>query len=642
MTELNLEPLPAGEIRRVVQSRLGAGTLPEALARQVTEKSEGNPLFAEEISSYLAERGVLRAVADKLDFQVSGGAVTLPASVQSLLTARVDRLAAADRFLLQVASVIGRRFDPSLITTIVDQTDIDARLATLQSSDLIHRDNKSDDYVFKHALVRDALYQGLLNEARKSLHLKIAEEIERRSGNPLTEVAEALAHHYSQTERSDKGFTYLSMAGSKSLSMYSLEEASNYFTAALALLDRNPDCASDNQVAEFLEPYLRLLHFSGKFYAAIDTVERNLGRIDSLGDDPRVVLIRHHYVLALIFNHRFRDAASVQQKTLPMAERLGDSRSKAYALSAEIFVETFTAPKTLNDFEALERAATAAATDTADAHLQNHLKWHIGWKEQHLGRMNYAREWALELMQVGQRLNDPRSIGFGLGLLTWTAIFSNSFAEALEYSEQSLAVAVTPLDRSGAIAGKAVALALLGRTDQSAALFEELRSRCAADGGLYIFLATESAMAVCEMVHGKIRSGIKLMEVGIHKAEQEGYRVGADWARLNLAEAYLQILAGNEKPPLAILLKNIPTILIVMFAGPSRVRALATHVLTNTQIDGSGFHIGRAHMLLGLLDKFKKKRQAVEHLTEAKRIFSQFGQSPILARVETALAELGQ
>ena len=75
--------------------------------------------------------------------------------------------------------------------------------------------SKSGDYAFKHALVRDALYQSLLSEARTALHLKIAEEIERRSGNRLTEVAEVLAHHYSQTDRTDKAFAYLSMAGSK-------------------------------------------------------------------------------------------------------------------------------------------------------------------------------------------------------------------------------------------------------------------------------------------------------------------------------------------------------------------------------------------------------------------------------------------
>jgi predicted ATPase len=85
--------------------------LPEALARQVTEKAEGNPLFAEEIVGFLIERGVLRSTAGKVEFDSIAVTVALPASVQNLLTARVDRLAPKDRALLQAASVIGRRFD---------------------------------------------------------------------------------------------------------------------------------------------------------------------------------------------------------------------------------------------------------------------------------------------------------------------------------------------------------------------------------------------------------------------------------------------------------------------------------------------------------------------------------------------------
>ncbi len=95
--------------------------------------------------------------------------------------------------------------------------DIDARLAAMQALDLVHPEGKSGDYAFKHALVRDALYQSLLTGPRAALHLKIAEEIERRSGNRLAEVVETLAHHYSQTDRADKAFTYLAMAGAKSL-----------------------------------------------------------------------------------------------------------------------------------------------------------------------------------------------------------------------------------------------------------------------------------------------------------------------------------------------------------------------------------------------------------------------------------------
>ena len=305
VTKLPLEPLPTGDIRHLVQARLGVEALPEALARQVTEKAEGNPLFAEEIIAFLTERGILRTVAGKLDFDVSAVAAALPASIQGVLTARVDRLAPKDRALLQAASVIGRQFDPQLLAGAAGETDIDHRLAAMHALDLVHPDRKSSDYVFKHALVRDALYQSLLTEARTSLHLKIAEEIERRSGNRLTEVAEVLAHHYCQTDRFEKAFEYLSMAGSKSLSVYSLDEASTHLTAALALVDRNPASVSDDGLIEFLVSYALLLNVRVQVFALIEVLARYLSRVDQLGDDPRAVLIRHHYVFALLWNARY-------------------------------------------------------------------------------------------------------------------------------------------------------------------------------------------------------------------------------------------------------------------------------------------------------------------------------------------------
>jgi class 3 adenylate cyclase len=151
LTKLHLEPLPAGDIRRLVQGRLGAETLPEPLVRQVAEKAEGNPLFAEEIVSFLSERGILHAKDGKLEFDAGAVAAALPASVQSILNARVDRLAAKDRTLLQSASVIGRRFKADLLAAVLGETEIDGRLAAMQALDLIRLDDRSSQYVFKHA-----------------------------------------------------------------------------------------------------------------------------------------------------------------------------------------------------------------------------------------------------------------------------------------------------------------------------------------------------------------------------------------------------------------------------------------------------------------------------------------------------------
>jgi class 3 adenylate cyclase len=414
VTKLILEPLPMGDIRRLIQARLGVDVvLPEALARQVIEKAEGNPLFAEEIVSHLTEQGIIRTT---VAFDESAVAAALPASIQSLLTARVDRLAPKDRALLQAASVIGRSFDPHLLSVAVGETDVDARLTAMQPLDLVRIKHGSSDYSFKHALVRDALYQ-LLSDARRALHAKIADEIERRSGNRLTEMTEVLAHHYSHAGDVGKAFAYLSMAGSKSLGVYSIEEAATHFGGAFALLNDNPDCASEDQIADFLVPYTLLLNMSCKLKVMIEVIQRYLTRIDRLGLDPRVVLIRHQYVFALLWNTRYPEAAAMQRETSLMANRLGDSRSKAYSLAGEIHVSTILAPMPIEKFEVVKREAIKAASDTADAHIQNWTRFVVGWEEFHRGRQNEARNVARELMQVGRMLSDPRSTGLGLGIV---------------------------------------------------------------------------------------------------------------------------------------------------------------------------------------------------------------------------------
>src|SRR5258708_22022590 len=114
--------------------------------------------------------------------------------------------------------------------------------------------------------------------------------------------------------------------------------------------------------------------------AAIDVLGRYLSRIDRLGDDSRVVLIRHHYILALLWNTRYREAAAVQQETSPIADRVGDSRSRAYSLAIEIHVSTIVAPKPLDQFEKLKKEAIKAASDTTDAYIQSWTRWAIGWR----------------------------------------------------------------------------------------------------------------------------------------------------------------------------------------------------------------------------------------------------------------------
>ena len=214
---LALNPLGTDDIKHLVQTRLGVDALPDALVRQVTDRAGGNPLFGEEILSFLMEHGALQIASGKVDFDAALGESGLPASMQSLFTARIDRLQPEDRGLLQAAAAIGRRFDPGLLSLVCERPDeTGAALRRLQAQDIVYRETNSSDYVFKHVLLRDTVYQSLVSERRAELHLAIVEAMETRSEGRLAEVAETLAYHGALTNRTDLAFKYCALAGAKS------------------------------------------------------------------------------------------------------------------------------------------------------------------------------------------------------------------------------------------------------------------------------------------------------------------------------------------------------------------------------------------------------------------------------------------
>jgi hypothetical protein len=250
-------------------------------------------------------------------------------------------------------------------------------------------------------------------------------------------------------------------------------------------------------------------------------------------------------VQALFWNTRYREAAAVQRKLLSIVNRLGDSRSKAYGLASEILVSTiFAAP--LDEFETLKKETMRAVSDTTDAYIHHWSRLLIGWQETNRGRVNEAREAAHELMRHGSSIDDPRSTGLGLWLLSRIAYFADSYVEALEYSEQSLAVAITPFDRYVPMVVKGCALVLLRRTKDGATVLKEARSHFAGDGCYYVVTGVDPALGLCRVLCGDISAGIRMLEELISQEEGKDHRLAADATRLFLGEILLRIVSQND------------------------------------------------------------------------------------------------
>ena len=641
VTHVPLEPLSAGETARIVEARFGGDKLPEELRRLVAAKAEGNALFAEELVSFLLERGFVRREVGGLVFDSATVASALPASVQSLLTARVDRLASADRALLQAAAVIGRRFDPDLLAVVTGASgDIDLSLAAMQALDLVHRENKTGDYIFKHALVRDAVYDSLLNTARSTLHLEIAGEIERRSANRLPEVAETLAYQYASTSRADKAFLYLAMAAKKCLDIHSLDEADRYARQALDLLAPNPGCADNLAVADVMANHLNILYEKSAFFEIKRVAERYMPQLEAMGDTAQLVFALYFHALALSGCNDFSACEALSRKALEVAERIGDLKARSYAMNGILNASVFLARDPLETMERMGAECLALSRRLGDNSALNYAYWNVATDYAFRGLMREAREGALKLLDAGRERDDRRALGIAHSILALIGMLIGDFHEAARHSEECVRTAAAPYERGMGAITKAGAEIFLGDQGGLARLLAAIGVASETGWGQMVAFGTIS-VGVGHVLAGRIAKGIRLLESAIAGYDARGERFYANSTKLPLAEIYLKMLTSRARPPLSVILRNLGIVLRVKFFGVRRIQALLEQAGRSPHQSESSIIRARINMNIGLLHKLKKEPDLARQFLEKARPPAEYhGAKLLVSKIDAALAEL--
>ncbi|MDX6510651.1 MAG: hypothetical protein QOE36_155 [Gaiellaceae bacterium] len=267
MRELSLEALSGDAERELLTALVGAGTLPPELEQRVLADAEGNPFYLEELVRSLADAGALvRSNGGwRFDHDVD---VEIPASVEKVILARIDRLDARSRYVLTAASVLGRHFGLPLLEGVASTDDTLADILNeLQRLDLLRQSRRwpSPEFRFKHALIQEAAYRTLLSGQRERLHRRAAEWLEARQGSSDEEVLGLLAHHWLAAADEDKAVQYLARAGDKARQEYALDEAIGHYRALLPLLERRE---AGNEMALVLFKLALALHTSLRFAEA--------------------------------------------------------------------------------------------------------------------------------------------------------------------------------------------------------------------------------------------------------------------------------------------------------------------------------------------------------------------------------------
>ena len=290
VTRFALNRLGREQILSIVSKVAGGKSMPEAVLQIIASRTDGVPLFVEELTKTILESGMLRQDGDALVLDGPLDALAIPGTLHDSLMARLDRLQPIKE-VAQTAACIGREFEHRLLASIspLAETELEAALEGLIKAELVYRRGVAPDatYLFKHALVRDAAYESLLKDRRRSIHNQILQGLEKG-----TEVApEMLAHHAEAAGLRERAIDLWEAASKAAIGRPAYAEAISHLEHAIALVSPRIEKGERAVVERALSLQLQLCValFARKGYGADETkaaVEHALVLADKIGETP--------------------------------------------------------------------------------------------------------------------------------------------------------------------------------------------------------------------------------------------------------------------------------------------------------------------------------------------------------------------
>jgi class 3 adenylate cyclase/tetratricopeptide (TPR) repeat protein len=335
-TQLRLDPLPPESADAFLATLLGDDPCLEPLKKLLIARTEGNPFFLEESVRTLVETQVLIGNAGAYRLAQALPTIRVPATVQAILAARMDRLPEDEKRLLQMAAVIGTEVPFPLLHAIAEMPEdpLHCGLAHLQAAEFLYETNLYPErvYTFKHALTQEVAYGSLLQERRRGLHASIVAAIERLHAERLTEQIERLAHHALRGEMREKAVSYLRQAGIKAVAQSALPDAQGWFEQALGVLAALPESVST--LEQGFESRLELrtvLSGLGEIRLELERLREAEALAERSNDDRRQGRVCAFMTIVHTQLGELEEALVAGTRALEIAGRLGDLRLRLLA-----------------------------------------------------------------------------------------------------------------------------------------------------------------------------------------------------------------------------------------------------------------------------------------------------------------------
>jgi class 3 adenylate cyclase/predicted ATPase len=330
MTPITLSRLEGRDVEVMVTRLAGGKALPAEVVQHIVKKTDGVPLYVEELTKTIVESALLREESDHYELTGPLSTVTIPDTLQESLMARLDRLPKV-REVAQLGAVLGREFEYEMLKALapMDEDRLQDGLSQLVEAELLYQRGRPPraTYTFKHALIQDAAYQSLLKRTRQQCHRQVADILESRLPETVETQPELLAHHHTEANSPQKAVEYWLKAGQQAVHRFADREAVGHLEKGLSLLHALPDTPERARLELALQTSLGPALMATKGYAA-PAVGEAYGRARDLCQQLKDITQLFPVLWGLWMYHLFRaehEAANeLTKQILGVAQTTGD------------------------------------------------------------------------------------------------------------------------------------------------------------------------------------------------------------------------------------------------------------------------------------------------------------------------------
>ncbi|MBL0374593.1 AAA family ATPase [Rhizobium sp. KVB221] len=452
-TSIPLQRLQDDQVKAVIERVSRGHPLPDVIAQRIAERSDGIPLFVEELTKAVIESGQTTEIGGLLELENPTAASSVPFSLRDTLMARLDRHPEA-REIAQVAACIGRECDYEILSAVVGKNSdkLDEALAKLSKSEILFEEGEppQSTYTFKHALVQEAARESLLNSRKRQIHLQIANFLETQRQDIVQARPELMAHHFTEAQVYEQAIAYRQKAANLALASSGNLEAIGELKAALELITLLPPSEARDRAELDILITQAIPYTLTKGYAApeVETVYRRaMETCSRLAENTQSFAVIYGFWRFYLLRADYENALNLSEQLVRMASDSGDLAETVTCNRAAGATRFYTgrfgdALDHLGQTARIEPASdlrkAILAYDVVDPWVVNHaysglVMWIAGRPEEACQESDLA-------ISLAREVNHPFTLALALCFAQWTYQFCGNSERVKELASEALAL----------------------------------------------------------------------------------------------------------------------------------------------------------------------------------------------------------